>query len=102
MITISSFKWRPKTKLSVMLSSEGDSFDLRIKEQILPCRLLAKGNLRRNEDLMKNYQRELDDGKWPQPAKDSPCCSQGICCCQGKHFLCLGCSPVMNSTKISW
>ena len=44
---------------------EGESFDLRIKEQNLSCHFLANGNLAKIEDLMGNYQSELDYGKWP-------------------------------------
>ena len=99
MITVSSFKWPPKTKPSEMLSLiEGDSFDLRFKDGNLPCHLLAKGNMKKVEELMNNYQQELDAGKRPSELRKTVLANPKAPVVDEVNFLCRGRAPVMNST----
>ena len=102
LITVSSFKWPPKTKPSKMLSLiERDSFDLRCKDGNVPCRLLAKGNMKKVEELMNNYQQELDAGKRPSELRKTVLANHKAPVVDEVNFLCRGRAPVMNSTVVS-
>ena len=102
LINVSSFKWPPKTKPSEMLSLiEGDSFDLRFKDGTVPCRLLAKGNMKKVEELMNNYQQELDGGKRPSELRKTVLANPKAPVVDEVNFLGRGRAPVMNSTVVS-
>ena len=80
---------------------KGDSFDLRFKEINVPCRLLVKGNMKKVEELMKNYQQELDAGKRPSELRKTVLATPKAPVIHEVNFLCRGPAPVVNSTVVA-
>ena len=64
LLSLSSTKWPSKLKASQKLSMiEGECYDLKIKDNEYPCRLLTKGPTKKVEQEMAHYKAEIEERK---------------------------------------
>ena len=91
-------KLKPSQKLSMI---EGQSYDLRRKEEIYPCRLLTKGNLKYVEREMLSCQAEMDSGKRPSDLKTAIVTASKAPLVEEVDFLSSSRAPNKTSTAIT-
>ena len=104
LLSLNSTKWPEKLKPSQKFSMvEGQSYDLRIKEETYPYRLLTKGNLQYVERAMLSYQAEMDSGKRPSDLKTSILTASKAPAplVEEVNFLSSSRAPNMTSTEIT-
>ena len=100
--SLNSTKWPDKIKPSQKLSMiEVQSYDLRRKEEIYPCRLLTKENLKYVERAMLSYQAEMDSGKRPSDLKTTILTASKAPLVEEVNFLSSFRAPNMTSTAIT-
>ena len=66
LLSLNSRNWPSKIKASQKLSMiEGESYNIKIRDDEYSCRLLTKGHLKKMEKEVANYKRAIEEGKWP-------------------------------------
>ena len=102
LLSLNSTKWPEKLKPSQKLSMiEGQSYDLRRKEETYPCRLLTKGNLKYVDRAMLSYQAEMDSGKRPSDLKTTILTASKAPLVEEVDFLSASRAPNMTITEIT-
>ena len=102
LLSLNSTKWPEKLKPSQKLSMiEGQSYDLRRKEEIYSCRLLTKGNFKYVERAMLSYQAGMDSGKRPSDLKTTILTASKAPLVEEVDFLSSSRAPNLTSTAIT-
>ena len=80
---------------------EGQSYDLRGKEETYPSRLLTKGNLKYVERAMLSFQAEMESGKRPSDLKTTILTASIAPLVEEVDFLSSSLAPNMTSTELT-
>ena len=101
LLSLSSTKWPSKLKASQKLSMiEGECYDLKIKDNEYPFRLLTKGPAKKVEQEMAHYKAELEEGKRPSELRKKVLTSSKAPMVE-VDFLSSSRPPIMTSADLS-
>ena len=101
LLSLSSTKWPSKLKASQKLSMiEGECYNLKIKDNEYPCRLLTKGPAKKVEQEMAHYKAEIEEGKRPSDLRKKVLTSSKAPMVE-VDFLSSSRPPIMESAELS-
>ena len=101
LLSLSSTKWPSKLKASQKLSMiEGECYNLKIKDNEYPCRLLTKVPAKKVEQEMAHYKAEIEEGKRPSYLRKRVLTSSKAPMVE-VDFLSSSRPPIMTSAELS-